>query len=175
LAKEALLPPKTDLGKRLARDRIERRVNGFTAKLQQEMLLEQAAKAAKQRQKSPKLYKSSMPFHVYQGRDPTPEEEIQMQLKTLRKTSPPRPTSTIEKMATALGERVPIELSPTGFAYFPRHDKDDDDWERVSQHSVPKTATETQVPETPKTKQTKGDEKKTTPRRSLLRTLFGGK
>ena len=62
-------------------------------------------------------------------------------------------------MTTTLGKRVPIELSPTGLAYFPRHDKDDDDWERVAQRSMPIAATETQIQEARETKQVQGEEK----------------
>jgi hypothetical protein len=78
-------------------------------------------------------------------------------------------------MTTALGDRVPLELSSTGFAYFPRYDKDDDDWERVSQHSIPITATAAYVEGTQEAQRVQGDEKKATPVRSMFRGLFGGK
>jgi len=34
------------------------------------------------------------------------------------------------------GDAIAIVLSPTGFAHFPRHREDDDEWERLLQHSV---------------------------------------
>jgi len=69
--------------------------------------------------------------------------------------------STIEVMATNLGDRVPLELSPTGFAYFPRHCEDDDEWERVSQHS------------TSKPEQTQEEERKPNPKKRLFKGWFG--
>jgi hypothetical protein len=176
LAKEDLLRPKRELGKKLALERIEQCVTCFKAYLDREMLQAELAESARKAQKSPRLYRSSMPPHVYQGRDPMPQEHAQMTLKTPSKTprkpSLPRPTLTIERVAMSLGERVPIELSPTGFAYFPRHDKDDDDWERVSQHSMPITVQRQDAQDKP---QEQGVEKKATPMRSLFMGLFEGK
>jgi hypothetical protein len=173
LAEEARLPPKSELGKKLAKVRIEKRVNGFKANLEREMFEEQAAKAARELPKSPKIYKSSVPLHVYKATSPTPQERKKQ--KTPRKPSGPRSASSIEKMTTALGDRVPLELSPTGFAYFSRHDKDDDDWERVSQHSIPIAATAAQVEGTQETQHAHGDQKMGTPVRSMFKGLFGGK
>ena len=105
-----------------------------------------------------------------------PREHAQMtpktQFKIPRKSTLPRPISTIERVAMSLGERVPIELSPTGFAYFPRHDKDDDDLERVSRHSMQNTA---QTQNAQEESQEQGYEKKATPMRSLFMGLFRGK
>jgi hypothetical protein len=119
------------------------------------------------------MYKSSVPLHVYKATSPTPQERLKH--KTPRKPSGPRPASSIEKLTAALGDRVPLELSPTGFGYFPRHDKDNDDWERVSQHSISISATAAHVEGTQEAQRAQGDEKKATPVRSMFRGLFGGK
>jgi hypothetical protein len=157
-------------------ERIEQRVTGLKANLDREMLQAELAEAARKAQKSPRLYRSSMPLHLYKRRDPLPHEHAHMTPQTPskmpRKSSPPRPVSTIERVAISLDERVPIKLSPTGFAYFPKHDNDDDDWERVSQHSMPITV---QAQDAQEKSQVEGYEEKVTPISSLFRRLFGGK
>jgi hypothetical protein len=171
LAKGALLPQKSRLGKKLALDRIKTRVNGFKAGLQREMLKEKKKNLARQSQMSLQVYKSSAPLRLYRAATSlTPEERKKWEMP--RKPSAPRPVSSMEKLTTALGERVALELSPTGFAYFPRYHDNNDDWEHVSQHSVSMASSRKQAQET---QQVQRDEKKTVSLKSMCRGLFGGK
>jgi hypothetical protein len=165
LSKEAFLDRKTELGQKLALERIEKRVKGFKVNLQREMLQERAEKQAKQPPKSPQLYKSSVQPQTAGQSSPEPQSP-----RTPRKPHTQR-LSSIEKVAMALGdrpyvERPYVELSPTGFAHFPRHQDDEVDWEHVSEESVESTS-----------KQDDGIVGTTErqPKKGFLKSLFGGK
>jgi hypothetical protein len=123
------LDQKTELGQKLAWERIEKRVKGFKANLQREMLQERAEQQAKQPPKSPQLYKSSVQPQTVGQSSPEPKSP-----RTPRKP-PTRRLSNIDKVAMALGDSY-VELSPTGFAHFPRHQDDEVDWDHVSDESV---------------------------------------
>jgi hypothetical protein len=159
LRKEATLPTKSDLGQKLALERIEKRVNGFKSDLQRDMCQNQVAKTSIKARKSPKLYLSSVPLFIYKARPVTPES----QPRDISETSPCTSRSSREKFSSSLCDHIPLEQSPTGFVYFPRHRDDDDDWERLSVQSVPKE------------EQERAEKKEPANRIGLLRSLFGGR
>jgi hypothetical protein len=129
LHKEVTLPTKSELGQKLARERIEKRVKGFKSDLQLEMRQDQVGKLSR---KSPKVYRSSVPLSIYSEGPATPASHP----RDISETSPYTPRIRREKIGLNSSNRVHLELSPTGFVHFPRH-RDDDDWERVSVRSVP--------------------------------------
>ncbi|KAF1834594.1 hypothetical protein BDW02DRAFT_549911 [Decorospora gaudefroyi] len=133
LSKEASLRPKSATGETLALERIEKLVNSFKASMQQEMRDAQLKQSAKKIQKSSEPCQSSVPLQVYKATSPPRQERRKMKIP--RKSLPARSKPIIEKAATDLDEKVPIELSSTGFVHFPRHREDEDDWERVSHRS----------------------------------------
>ncbi|KAI4923867.1 hypothetical protein J4E85_008024 [Alternaria conjuncta] len=120
LAKEAFLPPDSELAREIARERIDKRVHDFEKKLQRDMLDEQARRPAETSNKPPHSHKPKMP-------------------RSHRKAplSGNLQSEKCEGFHHSIDGMAPIEVSSTGFVHFPRHPDDENDWERVSRHSTP--------------------------------------
>ncbi|KAI4649819.1 uncharacterized protein J4E79_009665 [Alternaria viburni] len=120
LAKEAFLPPDSELAREIARERIDKRVHDFEKKLQRDMLDEQARRPAETSNKPPHSHKPKMPRS--------------------HRTAPLSGNLQSEKsewFCYSIDGMAPVEVSATGFVHFPRHPDDENDWERVSRHSTP--------------------------------------
>lgn len=92
--------------------RIERRVNGFKANLEREMLAEHLELQARKPAKSPQLYKSSIKFDQSLPSLTSP--------KISNSAPVPREVLGVEQVARVLGERPYVEVSATEFAHFRR-------------------------------------------------------
>ncbi|KAI4958097.1 hypothetical protein J4E86_003693 [Alternaria arbusti] len=120
LAKEAFLPPDSELAREIARERIEKRVHDFEIKLQRDMLHEQARRPAKT---------SNKPPHSQKPKSPRSHRNAPSTGNLLHEKS--------EGFYHIIDGMAPVEVSSTGFVHFPRHPDDENDWERVSRHSTP--------------------------------------
>ncbi|KAI4701787.1 hypothetical protein J4E89_010632 [Alternaria sp. Ai002NY15] len=121
LAKEAFLPPDSELAKEIAREHIDKRVHDFEIKLQWDMLDEQARRPVKT---------SNRPPHSHKPKTPRSHRKASSSGKLLQSEKNEGFYRSIDGMA-------PVEVSSTGFVHFPRHPDDENDWERVSRHSTP--------------------------------------
>ncbi|KAI4649692.1 hypothetical protein J4E93_004012 [Alternaria ventricosa] len=121
LAKEAFLPPDSELAKEIARERIDKRVHDFEIKLQRDMLDEQARRPTKASNKSP---------HNHKPKTPRSHRKASSSGKLV-------PSEKSEGFYHSIDGMAPVEVSSTGFVHFPRHPDDENDWERVSRHSTP--------------------------------------
>ncbi|KAI4693645.1 uncharacterized protein J4E84_002219 [Alternaria hordeiaustralica] len=120
LAKEAFLPPDSELAREIARERIEKRVHDFEIKLQRDMLDEQARRPAKT---------SNKPPHSQNPKSRRSHRNAPSSGNLLHEKS--------EGFYHIIDGMAPVEVSSTGFVHFPRHPDDENDWERVSRHSTP--------------------------------------
>ncbi|KAI4654974.1 uncharacterized protein J4E78_007153 [Alternaria triticimaculans] len=119
LAKEAFLPPDSELAKNIARERIYKRVHDFEIKLQHDMLDEQARRPAKTSNKP----------HGHKPKTPRSHPKVSSS-RNLQSEKSAGFYHVIDGMA-------PVEVSSTGFVHFPRHPDDENDWERISRRSTP--------------------------------------
>lgn len=137
VAKEASLPPKSLIGQQLAAQRIGKRVNDFKADLQQKMHEKQTRGSNKKMRQPLEASRLPIPLKVHNATRRSLDPQEPNKPEKAPGSSTPKAAPRVNMVALNSGDTVPIVLSPTGFARFPRHSDDDDEWERLSQHSVP--------------------------------------
>ena len=121
---------------RLARERIETCANDYETGLQERMPKEPTAYSSIKLQLSPNVCRSPISLEVYNATRESPILQPPNNPETPPKSSSLKPMTRVEMVTLNSGDTIPIVLSPTGFARFPRHCDDDDEWDRLSQLSA---------------------------------------
>ena len=111
-------------------------VTEFKAGLQQSMRKEPTRKTNKKQQQSLALRRPSISHQVYNATRRCLTPQASNEPESPQTPSPSKPVAKVDMVELNSGDAIPIVFSPTGFAHFPRHWEDDDEWERLSQHSV---------------------------------------
>ncbi|KAL7776926.1 hypothetical protein CFE70_007346 [Pyrenophora teres f. teres 0-1] len=123
-------------GRRLAGERIEKSANDYKTGLQESMPKEPTAEPSMKLQPSPNVCRSPISPEVYNATRGSPILQPPNNSETPPKSSLSKPITRVEMVTLNSGDTIPIVLSPTGFARFPRHCEDDDEWDRLSQSSA---------------------------------------
>ncbi|EFQ92016.1 hypothetical protein PTT_10992 [Pyrenophora teres f. teres 0-1] len=134
--KGASLTSKSLPRQRLAGERIEKSANDYKTGLQESMPKEPTAEPSMKLQPSPNVCRSPISPEVYNATRGSPILQPPNNSETPPKSSLSKPITRVEMVTLNSGDTIPIVLSPTGFARFPRHCEDDDEWDRLSQSSA---------------------------------------